>query len=310
MRMPESFPKGYKTLWEKEKLLVTSNFSFSRSVFKRLVLQTRKNQGLFGKGLTNYHTMLHFEAPKIYSGGKVWEKEKLLVTSNFSFSHNVFYLIWSLFFILRALENVVCNLFQCDQSKILSSCNGLNNGWMNSVLHLFQHTGKLTLSQTSPGFYVSAVQVFRNTVGKGEIAHKEQFLLFPYCFLTFWKTFSHVYQISNCRLQTLSTWKSKEFVIWERVKLYQDDSSYIPVLPTLGLSVSFQSTLPWKPNGSTEVRCLEPQSQKSKLHHWAIHNPSFWRYMKWEISIFFQLLFICIETVLIPDDTDGFWNTG
>ena len=32
-------------------LLVTSNFSFSHSVFKRLVLQTCKNQGLFGKGL-------------------------------------------------------------------------------------------------------------------------------------------------------------------------------------------------------------------------------------------------------------------
>ena len=28
-----------------------SNFSFSRNVFKRLVLQTCKNQGLFGKGL-------------------------------------------------------------------------------------------------------------------------------------------------------------------------------------------------------------------------------------------------------------------
>ena len=28
-----------------------SNFSFSRSVFKRLLLKTRKNQGLFGKGL-------------------------------------------------------------------------------------------------------------------------------------------------------------------------------------------------------------------------------------------------------------------
>ena len=28
----------------------TSNFSVSHSVFKRLVLQARKNQGLFGKG--------------------------------------------------------------------------------------------------------------------------------------------------------------------------------------------------------------------------------------------------------------------
>ena len=32
--------------WEKEKLLVKSNFSFSHSVFKRLVLQTHKNHSL------------------------------------------------------------------------------------------------------------------------------------------------------------------------------------------------------------------------------------------------------------------------
>ena len=49
--MAESSPKEQKTLWVKEKLLVKSNFSFTHSVFKRLILQTRKNQGLFGKGL-------------------------------------------------------------------------------------------------------------------------------------------------------------------------------------------------------------------------------------------------------------------
>ena len=38
-------------MWEKEKLFVMNNFSFSHIVFKRLALQTRKNQGLFGKGL-------------------------------------------------------------------------------------------------------------------------------------------------------------------------------------------------------------------------------------------------------------------
>ena len=43
--------KWVETLLEKEKLLVLSNFSFSHSVFKRLVLQTLENQGLFGKGL-------------------------------------------------------------------------------------------------------------------------------------------------------------------------------------------------------------------------------------------------------------------
>ena len=49
MKMAESSPKGLKTLWEKEKLLIVSNFSFSHSV--RLVPQTSKIQGLFGKGL-------------------------------------------------------------------------------------------------------------------------------------------------------------------------------------------------------------------------------------------------------------------
>ena len=38
--MPESFPNVEKTLWEKEKLLNMSNFSFSHSIFKRPVLQT------------------------------------------------------------------------------------------------------------------------------------------------------------------------------------------------------------------------------------------------------------------------------
>ena len=47
------FFKRVENIVGKEKLFVTSNFSFSCSVFKRLVLQTRKNQGLFGKGLMN-----------------------------------------------------------------------------------------------------------------------------------------------------------------------------------------------------------------------------------------------------------------
>ena len=43
--------KGKKTLWEKEKLLGTSDFSLFNTVFKRLVLQARKNKGLFRKEL-------------------------------------------------------------------------------------------------------------------------------------------------------------------------------------------------------------------------------------------------------------------
>ena len=42
----------------------------------------------------------------------LWEKEKLLVTSSFSFSHSVFYLIVELPAIFIKFEIVVCKLFQ------------------------------------------------------------------------------------------------------------------------------------------------------------------------------------------------------
>ena len=60
---------------------------------------------------------------------------------------------------------------------------------------------------------------FENTVGKGEIAHNEQFLVFPQCFLPVWITFFHFRQIWNCRLETLSVWKSIKFVVWEWLKV-------------------------------------------------------------------------------------------
>ena len=41
----------------------------------------------------------------------MWEKEKLLVTSNFSFSHSVFYLFGELSAIFIKLKIVVCNFF-------------------------------------------------------------------------------------------------------------------------------------------------------------------------------------------------------
>ena len=56
-----------------------------------------------------------------------------------------------------------------------------------------------------------------NSVGKGKIARNEQFLLFPQCFLPVWRTFFHFHQIWNYCPQTLSVWKSPNFVIRERV---------------------------------------------------------------------------------------------
>ena len=46
-----------------------------------------------------------------------------------------------------------------------------------------------------------------------------QFLPFPQCFLSIWRTFCHFFQIWNCRLQTLAAWRSPKFVVWERVKV-------------------------------------------------------------------------------------------
>ena len=43
---------------------MTINFSFSHSVFERLVLPTHKNQGLFGKELTLYNKIQTFNYPE------------------------------------------------------------------------------------------------------------------------------------------------------------------------------------------------------------------------------------------------------
>ena len=51
-QMAKSYSNGLKTLWEKEKLLITSNFSFSHIVFKRPVSQGRQKVSLCGNGLT------------------------------------------------------------------------------------------------------------------------------------------------------------------------------------------------------------------------------------------------------------------
>ena len=54
----------------------------------------------------------------------------------------------------------------------------------------------LTVCQTSPGFLcVCSTSLLKKTVGKGEIARNEQFLLFLQCFLLVWRTFCHFYQI-------------------------------------------------------------------------------------------------------------------
>ena len=55
----------------------------------------------------------------------LWEKEKLLVTSNFSFSHSVLYPFGKLSIIVVKFEIVVCKSFQFGKVLNLSFGNGL-----------------------------------------------------------------------------------------------------------------------------------------------------------------------------------------
>ena len=55
----------------------------------------------------------------------LWEKEKLLVMSNFSFSHSVFYLFEEFSAILNKTEIVVCTVFQFGRVYDLSFGKGL-----------------------------------------------------------------------------------------------------------------------------------------------------------------------------------------
>ena len=69
---------------------------------------------------------------------------------------------------------------------------------------------------------VCSRSLFEKTVGKGEIARNEQFLLFPQCFLPVWITFCHFHQY---KMQAFSVWKGLKFVVWERVNFI---NSYLP----------------------------------------------------------------------------------
>ena len=132
--MAESYPNGKKTLWEKEKLLFTSNFPFSHSVFKRLVSKGRQKVSLCGNGLNkgsdgecmyalhhmiliytinpfpNKPWLLHVCSKNLLK--TLWEKEKLLVMSNYSLSHSVLYPFGKLSAIFTKFKIVVFKLFQ------------------------------------------------------------------------------------------------------------------------------------------------------------------------------------------------------
>ena len=73
------------------------------------------------------------------------------------------------------------------------SANALN--LFHSKHLLFDRFKALTHSHTMTPFDALGNKPFENTVGKEEIAHNKQFLLFPQCFPPVWITFCHFRQI-------------------------------------------------------------------------------------------------------------------
>ena len=125
-----------KTSEEKEKMLVTNIFSYSHFVFNP-IKEKFYNMSRIQIVVCNCFNPLpnkpwflqcHVCSTRLWE--TLWEKEKLLVTSNFSFSHSVFYLfeelchshqIWNCLlqtlWVWKILKCVVCNCFKLTNLK-------------------------------------------------------------------------------------------------------------------------------------------------------------------------------------------------
>ena len=130
-------------MWKKEKMLLTSIFSFFHNVFKRLFLKTSN---------------LSFVKKKI-----LWKKEKMLVTSISSFSHNVFK---SLF------------LKTSNMSFVKKKALWKKDKMLVTSIFSFSHDVFKRLFKTSNLFFTKE----ENIVEKGENVGYQHFLLFPHCF--------------------------------------------------------------------------------------------------------------------------------
>ena len=77
----------------------------------------------------------------------------------------------------------------------------------------------ITLSQRCPGFLcVCRTTRLKTLREKVKLLVASNISFAHDVFRPIRRTVCHFHQIQNCRLQTLSVWKSLKFVVWERVK--------------------------------------------------------------------------------------------
>ena len=122
-------------------------------------MQTRKNQGLFGK-----------ELKKFLPTQKIFTEAADLTLSSFEFVNT------------SELNSVL----QLSHSHV-----EVGYFWKMGDPWKMNENPQLTLPKQALLFTCLQYKSFENTVGKGEIARNEQFLLFPQCFLPICRTFYH-----------------------------------------------------------------------------------------------------------------------
>ena len=117
LKMAVSFPNRWKTLGKEG---IISNFCVSHIVFKRFVLQTLKNKGLFGKGFTLCHTIMTFNDPVEKAFGKHCWKRRKCWSPAFSAFPAMFPILLRTFFKFSVTFKLSSANLNLDQSRIMS----------------------------------------------------------------------------------------------------------------------------------------------------------------------------------------------
>ena len=149
---------AFATSWEKKKLLVTSNFFFSHNVFysirklyphlsiflkSYLHLQLNWKSPKSGEGLTLYHSIPTFNDSKEEGFRKLWEMEKMLVTTSFfcSIRNRNHHLSNNYFFCLQMISNLLqSNILLCGRE--LTHCHTMTPFDAPRKQAFWKHCGK------------------------------------------------------------------------------------------------------------------------------------------------------------------------
>ena len=182
-----------------------SNFSLSHNVFKSCLLLMCQNEYIWGKGLRN-----NTEINSLY----LCEDDKLLFLLQVKLVGK-FYYVYIMFhrFCLWKREtiqglSILYKFFMVFCHTVINSKHG---NQYEHVVHVFVF---LTHSHTMTPFDAPGKQAFWKHYGKRRNCSQWAISPFPTVFSTCWIAFCHFRQIWNCRLQTLSVWKSLKYVGW------------------------------------------------------------------------------------------------